>query len=698
MSVNKILKLISKKNLADDLDESRRNEIADDVVKGCQIDEESRATWLDINLEAMKIIKHCEDDDGEKDFPFHGAAKVVYPLLAPAVIQMAARLSTHIVQNGKVCYFTALGEDYQVPVENQQQQPQQPMVPGMQGQGQQMQQEWKKASQAKRLTDFASYEFLVNSDTWLSDTQKLCAILSSWGTAFRQVYYDPISKKTCHEVIPPEDVIINHNISSLDKAPRITVRSYLRKNDIVSLIHSGQFLDIDVDMLDDEVDLEANNDSREINPAHEFLCQMLYIDLDEDGYAEPYKAYVHKKHSKLYGLYPAYKVKDIEIDKESQKILRIKPRIDIIDWHCIDDPEGKFYSIGLNYLLTHQNKSITSILRQLIDSGTYANTQGGFITKAFKTQERNISFEMGQFKVLECDYNVNPKDHIIPLPFKEPSQVLLALLQTLITAGKETGFITDVLTGDIESQNTPATTMLSMVEQGTRAFKPVIQKFRTSLKKEFRAWFEICSDYLDVNEQGRKYVALSGRSIEISKRDFNADDVEVSPVADPTMSSEAHKYAKLKFITDMFNTPVVQAMNIQEALKTIFEGMQFENAQQLVAQPQPQAPDPAMMKLQLEQQKMAAKQENDQMKLQIQTMKQELDKIKTQIKISEIQIKRGESDNKQRAMDAHAAKEFAEATIKNRLATVAEEKLDVERERLRIMEKQSRDKGSSSQD
>lgn len=696
MSINKILKLISKKNLAEDLDEDTQNKIAEDVIDGYKIDEDSRAVWLDINLEAMKIIKHCEDSDDDKDFPFSGAAKVVYPLLAPAVIQMAARLSTHIVQNGKVCYFTALGKDYQIPVQSTQ--PQDPMALGMMGQGQPLQMEWKKASQAERLTNYASYEFLINSDTWLADSQKICAILSSWGTAFRQVYYDPISKKTCHEVIPPEDVIINHNISSLEKAPRITVRSYLRKNDVVSLIHSGQFLDIDVDDLNEEVDLDAKNDSREIDPAHEFLCQMLYLDLDDDGYAEPYKAYVHKKQSKLYGLYPAYRIKDIEFDENTQKILRIKPRIDVVDYHCIDDPEGKFYSIGLNYLLTHQNKSITSILRQLIDSGTLANTQGGFVTKAFKTQERNLSFEMGNFKVLECDYNVNPKDHIIPLPFKEPSQVLLALLQTLITAGKETGFITDVLTGDIESQNTPATTMLAMVEQGTRAFKPVIQKFRTALKKEFKIWFEINSDYLNVNEEGKKYVALNGNSIEITKRDFNADEVEVCPVADPTMSSEAHKYAKLKFITDMFNTPVVQAINIQEALKTVFEGMQFENAQQLIAQPQPQQPDPQMMKLQLEAQKVAAKQENDQMKLQIQSMKQELDRIKTQIKISEVQIKRDESDNKQRIMDAQASREFAEAAIKGRLATVAEEKIDVERERLRIMEKQSRDKGNTKQD
>lgn len=703
--LDKLLKVFTTKNVAENVDEETRKKIAQSVVNGSKVDNDSRATWLAINQEAMKIIKHCEADDGEKDFPFPGAAQVVYPLLAPAVIQLAARLATHIVQNDQVCRFAVLGPDYQVPVitgqqgqQASQQDPNQPQQPPKL--------EYKKEAQAKRLTDYASYDFLINSDTWLNDTHKLMAILAGWGTAFRQVYYDRISKRPCHELIAPEDVIINHGVTSLEKAPRITVRNYLRKNDIVSFINSGDFLDIDLENIETDSDTEYEDsisdtpDSREENPTHEFLCQMLYLDLDDDGYAEPYKAYVHKKREELFGLYPAFKMKDVEFDKESGKILRIKPRIDIVDFHCIDDPEGKFYSIGLNYLLTHQNKSITSILRQLIDSGTLQNTQGGFITKAFKTQEKSLSFEMGEFKVLDCDYNVNPQQHIFPLPFKEPSQVLLALLQTLIQAGKETGFITDVLTGDVESQNTPATTMLAAVEQGTRAFKPIIQKLYVSLKKEFKLWFDINSEYLDVNEQGQKYATFQGRPVEVSREDFNSDELDVCPVADPTMSSEAHKYARIRFITELFASPVASGINIPEALKTVFEGLQFTNAEQLVNQPQPPPPDPKMVKLQLDSKKQDDKVEMDHLKLELQQRKQENEELKTKIQAFEAQTHARQAQIQDKVMTATVLKDHIKDhksnVVDHRLAKVAEDKVNVDREKLVVMEKKSRDSGSST--
>lgn len=702
-SIDKLLKYLSVKNIADELDEDRCNEIAKDVILGYEIDEDSRTIWLETNKEAMEIIKHCEaSNDTDRDFPFEGSAKVIYPLLAPAVIQMAARMSTHIVQNDKVCNFTVLGPD----------QPEMTQGPAQPGQPPQQIPTGKGIKQAKaeRLTDYASYVFLKKSKTWLKDTHKLMSIVASWGTGFRQVTYDPILKTTVHELIPPEDVIINHNISSLEQAPRITIRHRLRKNEIIELIRAGKFCNKDLDSLDNaKEDLEKGGDSREINPAIEFLCQTLYLDLDEDGYAEPYKAYVRKDTSELFGLYPAFKLKDVDI--ADGEIKRIKPRIDIVDYHLMDDPEGKFYSIGLNYLLLHPNKTLTTICRQLLDSATLANTQGGFVTKAFKTNKRSLEFRMGEFQVLDVDPSINPQQHIIPLPFKEPSQVMFALFQALVQASKEIGFITDVLTGDVESQNTPATTMLAMVEQGTRAFKPVIQKLYISEKNEFTLWFELNAEYMQGSDTPANYAQFQGQSIQIFKSDFDSNSIDVSPVADPTMCSEAHKYAQLKMLGDiMMNPALAQALDPKAVVKTLLEGAGFMNADQLIAQQAP-APDPKMMKLQLDAQKHQDKNQIDQLKLQLQSAKIDNDKLKVQIQAGGLQIKASESQSKTGLMNAAASRDQASAELAAQQAghQHAQDIIDtqlkknemglknaLEHRKLDIMETKQRNQGSSS--
>lgn len=665
--IDKLLKYLNSDNVADELTEEQSKQIAEDVLTGYEIDEDSRSNWLETNKSAMMIIKHCEDQQSDqvRDFPFQDSAKVIYPLLAPAVIQMAARMCTHIVQNDQVCKFKALGPDL----------------------------DGAKAALATKLTNYASYSYLLESKTWLKDTHKLCMIMSGWGTAFRQVYYDRVTKRDKDELLAPEDVIINHNITCLEDAPRVTIRHLMTKNRIIEMIRSGQFSNIDLDEYENIQDERVNADSREINPAMEVLCQTTYIDLDGDDYAEPYKVYILKKDCKLLGIYPAFKLKDIDIEPKTGKINYINRRLDIVDFHCIDDPEGKFYSIGLNYLLVHTNKSITSILRQLLDSGTLANTQGGFVTKAFKTQKRNLEFKMGEFQVLDIDPSVNPQQHIIPLPFKEPSQVLLALLQVLIQSGKETGFITDVLTGDVEGQNTPATTMLAMVEQGTRAFKPVIQKLYISLKNEFTLWFEINSEYLNVGNMGKKYANFNDEQLEIGRQDFDIDSLTICPVADPTQCSEAHKYAKVKFVGDLLNTPAAQALNIPEVVKYMFAEMQITNPA-LIAPPQAAPPDPKLLKVQLDEQKAGMKHQIDQQKIQLGLMKAENDKMKTAIDAAGLQIDRENSVTQKQlataavlkqAHDAHTAHTNIIVNAKN-----AGDKIDAEHRKLDILEAKPR--------
>lgn len=657
MSVEKLLRFIQEDNIAELLDEDKLHKIVEDAAHGFDIDESTCSEWIDMNKEALKMIKAEVNVEHTQNYAH---SKVIYPLLASANIQLASRLIPHLVRNNKVAECAVLGPD----------------PDGM------------KAQKAEKVSAFFSYDLLIDSDSWLKESHKLLHMMCAWGTGYRKLCYDESQDKVISEVLSPEDVIINANTASIEKARRITIRNFMTKNEITEYIRSDRFSDINIEDLKagSSGDCEDLRDLQDTNPVYEILEQYCYLDLDEDGYEEPYIVYFHKDSSIVLGIYAGYEAEDIHVNAKG-KIKKIVPRPYVIDYHCIDDPAGKYHSMGLNHLLFHQNKSITSILRQLIDSGTLANQQGGFTTKAFKTKKREIKQELGKFTQLEIPPNVDIRSQIMPLPFKEPSQVLFSLLGLLIDAGKETGFVTQALMGDSEGQNVPATTQLSIIEQGTRAFKPMVQKLFHSLKKEFKMMFYLYGKFSSLD----RFVKYNDLDFQVSKEIFDSTELDIMPVADPTQSSEAHVYMKIQALQQMLQTPLANVLNIPELAKRILEGLQIESPEALIAPPSPPQPDPKMLELQLKKQVAEGKMQLEQIKEQREGMKLHIDMLNTQIKEKEFRVVQQESDEKQRMMTAKSHKDQQEADVKKRMATVAEDKVQVERQRLELQAIQQRD-------
>lgn len=659
MSVEKLLKFVQSDNVAELLDDEQNQEIIIDCGRGFDIDLDTCQSWMDMNKEALRMIKAETDNEYTKNYAH---SKVIYPLLASANIQLASRLIPHLVRNNRVAECAVLGPD----------------PDGM------------KAAKAEKISSFFSYDLLIDSDSWLKESHKLLHMVCAWGTGYRKLCFDEGQDKVLSEVISPEDVIINSNTSGIEKARRITVRNYMTKNQIVEYIRADRFLDVDLDKLTNITSKDENfAEPDDINPVYEILEQFCYLDLDDDGYEEPYIVYFHKDSNTMLGIYCGYAEEDIHVNDKG-KIKKIIPRPYIVDYHCIDDPAGKYHSMGLNHLLFHQNKSITSILRQLIDSGTLANQQGGFTTKAFKTKKREIKQELGKFTQLEIPPNVDIRSQIMPLPFKEPSQVLFSLLGLLIDAGKETGFVTQALMGESEGQNVPATTMLALVEQGTRAFKPMVQKLFHSLKKEFKMMFYMYGKFSSLE----RFVKYQDLDIQISREIFDATELDIMPVADPTQSSEAHVYMKIQALEQMMQTPLANVLNVPALAIRILKGLQIDKPEELIAPPQPQQPDPKMMELQLKQHIADGKMQLDQIREQREGMKTHIEMLKAQLKQAEFQMSLQESDDRQREMTAKAHKDQQEANVKDRMAKVAEDKVGVERERLELMAKQQRNENS----
>jgi len=683
--IDKLLKLITKRNLAEDLPEERQTEIARDIISGYKVDDKTRQDWLSVNREAMRIIKHCEEDGGGKVDLFEGQCKIIFPLLAPAIIQLASRLSSHTVRNGRTVECTVLGKDQQIPDPGELEQIKQYVnSPEYQQQAAQAMQQgqqpppppqpkmmWAKQDKSKRVSGFMNYKLLVQSKTWRTEDIKLDGIVSGWGTGFKYVTYDFVTKDVKSYLLDPENVIINHNISCLEEAPRVTIKHYLTKNQVVEQIRSGYFLDLDLELLVPYSASEngVRNDGDDEQPVYEFLCQHTNIDLDDDGYAEPYKCYVHTGKEMLFSIVPAFEEKDIEVVVEEGSdhygmVQTIKRRLDIVDRHCIHSPDGKYYSLGLNYLLLHNNKAITSILRQLIDAGILKNASAvsGFVTKAFKTREREISFTLGKFEVLDCDSAINPQEQIIKMPMEEPSQVLLALLQLLIDTGKNSGFISDILTGDVEMQNVPATTTLAMTEQATRAFKPIISNKIISEQTEFQMMFHLYSKHLDKEQ----YAKFQGEVIAVTKDDFNEDITDVVPVADPTMASEATQFAKCRALIDGMQV-FGGVTNPQEAALRYWSGMQFENPDKLVQQQQ-QGPDPKVLEIQLKTKIADQEFELEKLRASFEATKVENDTKRVQLEETELRTKINEIGAKVAKMEADAKHDIKMANIQDKNA------------------------------
>lgn len=619
--IDRLLKFLSVKNVADELDDDDlKRQLVDDVITGYEIDDKSRANWLDTNKQALEIINYnqTENQTPDKTFPFDKACKLVYPLLAPAVLQLASRMIQNLVRNGKVCDFKVLGQDQELSLPDPKTGQPKPTGKGI------------KEYKAERLSNYINFKLLVESKNWLLLQHKFCTIVAAWGVGYQQVFKDNLGNVVDFELLNPEDVVVNKNIVSLDKARRITLRLYLTKNDILSFQRQQKFSDFDVETLDCDVVDNAlhQNDAEEVNPTYEFLKQFCYVDLDDDGIAEPYWIYVHQYSKVLACVEPAFDFNGISTTPQGA-ILGVKPEMNILDEHLIDNPDGSYYSLGLNQLLLHQNKSITSILRQLVDAGILSNTAGstGFVTKAFKTKERNLKMKLGEFKVLDVPAGTEIEKQIMNLPFKEPSQVLLALMQFMVETGKETGFMSDVLAGDATQANVPATTMLAMVEQATRAFKPVVQKQQAFLKTFFQTWFKLESDVVSMKD----YVEFCGCSPDMCKDDFNVKSFDIAPVADPTMSSEAHKYARIQFVLQLLQQ-VPGAMNIPETLERILSGIEEPSPEMMIAPPQPPQPNPQLLEVQLKGK--VADQEH-----QIKLLTQQLDSIKVDNQTREVDNK-----------------------------------------------------------
>lgn len=604
-------------NIAEGMDDGELLKIGSQVVKEYKMDRDSRAEWEDTIKKSMDIAKQVIS---EKTRPWAGCANVKFPLMSFGAIQFAARTYPELVKDGRVVEAHVSGEDP----------------------------DGSRTERAKRISSYMSYQLLMENEDWEADTDRLLHMLPIVGTVFRKSYYDPVSLRPCAELCDPDKVIIHNSVKSVETARRITHLIQMYDNDIRERIAMGIYLDIDLKAVNSiNTEMGDKSDAQDEDRYREILEQHRYLDLDDDGYQEPYIVTVHLASQKVLRIVARYDLHGIKLNKSGKKIICIKPVCYFTDYHFIPSPDGSFYSMGFGTLLYPINESINSIFNQLLDAGTLSNLQTGFIGDSVRIQGGEISMAPGKWtKVGVMGQDI--RDGIFPLPDKEPSQVLLSLLQLLISTGKDLTGVIDILPEDQQTQNVPATTILSMLDQRLKPLKAIFKRVYRSFKKEFDKQYRLNSIYLP---DEKTYFTILNTKGAVAKQDFLEPDYEVKPIADPSMSSESQRIMKAQMLRTALNEPGGNMLNAKLIMSNWVKEIDIPTPDKYIQDPPPPPPNPEAQKVQIMAQQVQGQQQFDSAKLQseAQNKSRELD-----IKEKELQIKAMEAQSNDKKHQAQS--------------------------------------------
>lgn len=570
----KIEKILDSVNIAEDLKKQQLHMIGKSVVEGFDTDLASRKPW-EKDLESWtKLALQIADT---KTFPWTGAANIKYPLLATAAMQFAARAyPTLVPSNGKVVKCRVVGADP----------------------------DGQKTARADRISTHMSYQLLEQMDGWEEDMDKLLISLPIAGTVFKKTYWDAGKQQNCSKLVLPKNLVVNYYARCIEDAERISEVILMSQRKVKERQNEGIFLDtklprpsgdaiLEQDRVNNAFQLVSDDDK---TTDYTLIEQHCFLDLDEDGYAEPYIVTVEYNSGRVLRIVPRFSDKDVLVN-EKGKVVKIEPIQYYTKYDFIPNPDGGFYSIGFGRLLGPLNESSNTIINQLVDAGSLSNLQSGFIGKGLRIKMGEAKFSPGEWKAVNATGD-DIKKQIFPLPVRDPSPVLFNLLDLLLKSGKELASVAEIFVGKMPGQNTPATTTMATIEQGMKVFTAVYKRVYRSLAKEFQKLYVLNREYMNPQE----YIEVLDQPVEQS--DYMGSENDVIPAADPTAVSNQEKQAKVQALMQILQLGTINPMAVT---KLYLEAFEIPNAESFINQPQPQGPSPeqqqAEAKLQLEQQK-----------------------------------------------------------------------------------------------
>jgi len=548
-------------NLAEIIDERVLMEISSELVGYYEDDKSGRQEWEDAYTEGLDLLginyEHREE-------PFRGSSGVTHPIIAEAVTQFQAQAYKELLPSSGPVRTQVVGA----------------ATPDVE-------------MQSRRVQEFMNYQITHVMDEYDPEMDRLLFYLPLAGSAFKKVYFDDILDRAVSRFVPADDLYVPYNATDLNSSSRITHLIRMNTNDVRKFQAAGFYRDIELSPYESEDEVKEKERSLmgvEKTGADDQDCTILEVhtDLDLPGFE-----HVSPIDGEQTGIKLPYIV---TIDEGSSKVLSIRR-----NWREGDDyyrkvqyfahykflPGLGFYGFGLLHMIGGLGRSATSILRQLIDAGTLANLPAGFKARGIRIRDADEPLSPGEFRDIDVPGGAL-RESILPLPYKEPSQTLMALLGFVVDAGRRFAAIADMQVGDGNQQAAVGTTV-ALLERGSKVMSAIHKRLHYAQKQEFRMLSRVFSESLPPMYPYNVY----GAEATIKQADFD-ERVDVIPVSDPNIFSMSQRLALAQTQLQLAQSNP-QMHNLYEAYRRIYEAIGVHNIESLLPTPQPQQPtDPAI--------------------------------------------------------------------------------------------------------
>ena len=540
-------------NLAEQISEQQLATVASELMEGFDGDIASRKDWIQTYVDGLELLGLKIEERSE---PWEGACGVYHPLLSEALVKFQAETMMSIFPAAGPVKTHVIGKE----------------TPS------------KKAA-AERVQEDMNYQLTEVMNEYRPETERLLWGLGLAGNAFKKVYEDTQLGRQVAMYVPAEDMVVPYGASSLESADRVTHVMRKTENEMNALQHSGFYRDVDLgepsSALDEvekkiaeKLGFRATTDDR-------YKILEMHVNLDLEGYEHT------DEEGNPTGIALPYIV---TVEKGSNIILSIRR-----NWEQDDEKHQKrqhfvhygyipgfgFYCFGLIHLIGAYAKSGTSIIRQLVDAGSLANLPGGFKTRGLRVKGDDTPIAPGEFRDVDVPSGAM-RDNIMPLPYKEPSQVLMALLNQIVEEGRRFANTADLQISDM-SAAAPVGTTLAILERTLKVMSAVQARIHYSLKQELKLLKRIISD----NAPDEYDYEPEEGSRKAKKSDYK--NVDVIPVSDPNASTMAQKIVQYQAVMqlaaqspNLFNMPLLY--------RQMLDVLSIKNAHKLIPLPEDMKP------------------------------------------------------------------------------------------------------------
>ena len=527
-------------NIAEVLEEEQLSGISNELLGLIDSDVESRKDWADTFVKGLDVLGFKHEERTE---PWEGACGVYSNVLAEAAIRFQAETMSETFPAQGPVKTKILGQETK-----------------------------EKIEASERVRSDMNYQLTENMVEYRSEHERLLYNLGLAGSAFKKVYYDPSMGRQMSIFIPAEDVIVPYGASHIETAERVTHVMRKTRNELRKLQVNGFYRDVDLgDPQPYHSDIEerkaeeggyslTDDDRYSIYEVH---AEMVIdgIDDSENDIAKPYVVAMDRGSGEVLSIRRNWNPDD-ELSLKRQHFV-----------HYVYVPGFGFYGLGLIHIIGGYAKAGTSLIRQLVDAGTLANLPGGLKARGLRIKGDDTPIEPGSFRDVDVPSG-SIRENIMPLPYKEPSQTLLALLNQITQEGRRLGAISDMNISDM-SANAPVGTTLALLERTLKPMAAVQARVHYAMKQEFKMLKALMAEYAPA-----EYAYQPTRG-EVGARQADYMMIDVIPVSDPNSSTMAQRVVQHQAVLQMAQS-APQIYDLPQLHRQMIEILGVKNADKIV--------------------------------------------------------------------------------------------------------------------